>query len=119
MHSSLHAFQSFGPAFAKADAKAIVLVARKASELETAASELRKINPNLIVLTQGLDIRDEDGVRALFAEIKSELGTVDVLINNAGAGADPLPIRDIDAKDFWNDFVSIITFLQILSLTTP
>lgn len=31
---------------------------------------------------------------------------MDVLINNAGSGKSALPIKEVDPKDFWYDFVS-------------
>jgi NADP-dependent 3-hydroxy acid dehydrogenase YdfG len=45
-------------------------------------------------------------VKALYAKIESEFGTVDVLVNNAGSGKSALPIKDVDPEDFWYDFVS-------------
>lgn len=81
-----------------------MLVARKSVGLELTAAEIREINPNVAILTYSLDISNEDAVRALFAKIKSEFGTIDVLINNAGVG-NSASIRDIDPKDFWRDFV--------------
>jgi len=87
-----------------------VLIARRPSELEAAASELHKINPKVTVLTQALDITDQEAVRGLFARIKSELGTVDVLVNNAGAGKEMAPIKNVDPANFWYDFVSGLKF---------
>jgi hypothetical protein len=98
--------QGFAPAFAKANAKAIVLVARNKSELESAGEEIKNINPKVKVLTEALDIRNQDSVQALFAKIKSEYGTVDILVNNAGSGKSALPMKDVDPEDFWYDFVS-------------
>jgi short-subunit dehydrogenase len=83
-----------------------VLVARNASNLAEAAEEIKKINANVEVLTQAMDICNEDAVKELFAKIKSDFGTADVLINNAGSGRSALPIKQIDPKDFWYDFVS-------------
>ena len=57
-------------------------------------------------MTRALDIRSEEDVKALYASIYEEFGTVDVLINNAGSGKVVLPIKDIEAQDFWYDFVS-------------
>jgi hypothetical protein len=107
--------QGFAPAFAKANAKAIVLVARNQTEVEAAGREIRNINPNVQVLTQALDIRDKKSVEVLYAKIKSDFGTVDVLINNAGSGKSALPIKDVDPEDFWYDFVS--NTLQIVPFT--
>lgn len=84
-----------------------MLVARKAADLEDAAAEMRAINPNVKVMTRPLDIRSQEGVQALYRDIKSEFGTADVLVNNAGCGTSVLPIRDMDSKDFWYDFVGM------------
>jgi NADP-dependent 3-hydroxy acid dehydrogenase YdfG len=83
-----------------------VLVARNDSEVKAAGQEIKKINPNIQVLTQALDIRNKESVETLFAKIKSDFGTVDVLVNNAGSGKSALAIRDVDPEDFWYDFVS-------------
>jgi NADP-dependent 3-hydroxy acid dehydrogenase YdfG len=83
-----------------------VLVARKAKELDETAQEVKKINPNVKILTRAIDIRSEDDVKSLYASIKEEFGTVDVLINNAGSGKSALPVKDVGPKDFWYDFVS-------------
>jgi hypothetical protein len=98
--------QAFAAAFAKASASALVLVARKEKELQETAADIRKINPAIKILTRAIDIRSEEEVKALYTSIKEEFGTVDVLINNAGSGKSALPIKDIDPKDFWYDFVS-------------
>ena len=83
-----------------------MLVARKANDLEEAAAEVRRINPDVKVMTKAIDIRSEEDVKALYKSIKEEFGTVDVLINNAGSGKTILPIKDIEVEDFWYDFVS-------------
>jgi NADP-dependent 3-hydroxy acid dehydrogenase YdfG len=74
--------------------------------VEHAGREIRILNPRVQVLTQALDIRNQESVKALYAKIKSEFGTVDVLVNNAGSGKSALPIKDVDPEDFWYDFVS-------------
>jgi NADP-dependent 3-hydroxy acid dehydrogenase YdfG len=97
--------QGFAPAFAKANAKAIILVARNEAEVEAAGREIKEINPKVKILTQALDIRNQTSVQALFVKIKSEFGTVDVLVNNAASGKSALPIKVVDPEDFWYDFV--------------
>jgi NADP-dependent 3-hydroxy acid dehydrogenase YdfG len=82
-----------------------VLVARNTTELEAAAKEIKAINSDIQVLTESLDIRDKEAVKKLFAKVKAEVGTADVLINNAGVGNDPTSIRDMDSDDFWNTIV--------------
>lgn len=60
-----------------------------------------------------MDIQDKDAVKALYARIEADFGTVDVLINNAGTGKSILPIKDIDPDDFWYDFVSLQSHFTI------
>ncbi len=57
-------------------------------------------------MAQSVDIRDAGAVQTLFSKIKSEFGTADVLINNAGSGKSALQIKEVDPSDFWYDFVS-------------
>lgn len=75
--------QGFAVAFAKANAKAIVLVARNTTGLEAAAKELQAINPDVEILTQAMDVSEKEAVQALYSRIRREYGTVDVLVNNA------------------------------------
>jgi NAD(P)-dependent dehydrogenase (short-subunit alcohol dehydrogenase family) len=65
------------------------------------------MNPAVKVMTRAINILSEEDIKALFRDIKNEYGTADVLINNAGSGKSALPIKDVDPKDFWYDFVSI------------
>jgi len=44
-------------------------------------------NINGQVAVRQLDVTDEKSIRALFQSVKSEFGTLDVLINNAGVGS--------------------------------
>jgi NAD(P)-dependent dehydrogenase (short-subunit alcohol dehydrogenase family) len=46
------------------------------------------------------DVRDPDGVRALFARAKEAFGRVDVLFNNAGVGAPRVPLEDITLEQW-------------------
>ncbi|MGD0721138.1 MAG: SDR family oxidoreductase [Roseiarcus sp.] len=41
------------------------------------------------------DIADPDAVRALFARIRESFGRLDLLFNNAGAGAPPIPLEEL------------------------
>ena len=46
------------------------------------------------------DVGDEDAVNAMVDAAMSELGGLDILINNAGVGHDPAPFWDLSADDF-------------------
>jgi short-subunit dehydrogenase len=59
----------------------LALLARDADELERARQQLRAAER---VLVRACDLRDQNQVEQAFADIRRELGPIDVLINNAG-----------------------------------
>ena len=58
----------------------VVMLARNLAYLETLANEI----PGSVAME--CDVRDPDAIRDVFARIHEEIGTVDTLIYNAGAG---------------------------------
>ncbi len=66
-------------------AKALILVARRAERLEALKTELTAAHPALKVFVQPCDLSNLAAVEKLLQDI-APLGTVDVLINNAGTG---------------------------------
>ncbi len=58
----------------------VVMLARNLAYLETLAKEI----PRSVAME--CDVRDPDAIRDVFARIQEEIGTVDTLIYNAGAG---------------------------------
>jgi NAD(P)-dependent dehydrogenase (short-subunit alcohol dehydrogenase family) len=51
------------------------------------------------------DVTDVDAVRNLFSSVRSELGRIDLLFNNAGSFGVPSPIEDVQLDD-WNTVVA-------------
>ncbi len=51
-------------------------------------------------ITVGADIRDEQQVKAMFRQIESKLGPVDILINNAVAEFAPKEVIDLTWQDY-------------------
>src|SRR5262249_56981001 len=72
---------------------AVALAGRRKEPLEeTAAEGKAKGGASLVVPT---DVRDPASIRALFAKVKDSCGRLDVLFNNAGMGAPPVPLEDL------------------------
>jgi NAD(P)-dependent dehydrogenase (short-subunit alcohol dehydrogenase family) len=81
---------------------ALVLAGRRAEKLaETAA--LLGGRPALTVPT---DVGDAASVRALFDRAVERFGRVDVLFNNAGVGAPPVPVDELDPAR-WDEVVRV------------
>ena len=81
---------------------AVVLTGRRAEPLEATAQGL----PAADVLIHPADVSDEDGVAALFAAAKARFGRLDLLFNNAGTGAPPVPLEELSAKA-WRRVVDV------------
>jgi NAD(P)-dependent dehydrogenase (short-subunit alcohol dehydrogenase family) len=70
---------------------AVVLAGRRAEALaETAASA-----PEAKTLCVPTDVADPAAVVALFEAVKARFGRLDVLFNNAGTGAPPIPMEEL------------------------
>src|SRR5215470_17662065 len=70
----------------------VVLAGRRATELErTAALAVKSGGTMLPVPT---DVSQPESVHALFAKTSEAFGRLDVLFNNAGAGAPGIPMED-------------------------
>jgi len=81
----------------------VVLAGRRADELTKTADQARS-GPD--VLSVPTDVSDPDSVAALFARIQAHFGRLDVLFNNAGTGAPPVPLEDLDLKS-WKRVVDV------------
>ena len=70
---------------------AVVLTGRRKDALEATAA----LAPAARTLAVTADVGDPDSVKALFARTKEVFGRLDLLFNNAGTGAPPVPIEDL------------------------
>ena len=73
----------------------VVLAGRRREPLEAAAADA---GDGALALT--CDVRDPESVAALFAEIESRFGRLDVLFNNAGLGAPPVPLEEVTLEQW-------------------
>jgi NAD(P)-dependent dehydrogenase (short-subunit alcohol dehydrogenase family) len=73
----------------------VVLAGRRRARLAVAAAEVGRDG---LALT--CDVRDRASVEALFAEIASRFGRLDLLFNNAGVGAPAVPLEELDLEQW-------------------
>ena len=89
---------SFARKFAKEGCR-IALLARSSDFLETLSNELRGRGTETVAIQT--DIGEAEQVAAAFRRVREQLGSVDVLINNASAsGPFAQPFIEIDAESF-------------------
>jgi NAD(P)-dependent dehydrogenase (short-subunit alcohol dehydrogenase family) len=97
-------------AFAKEGAR-VVLTARTAGELDEVAGQIRKRGGTALALPA--DLSDRAVARQIVADVEAAVGSIEILVNNAGIGSSskPLPVVDFD-DDFWDKTLAV-------NLTTP
>ena len=81
----------------------VVLAGRRADALE-ATRDLGSDPSRFLV--QPTDVSDRDQVEALFDSAVEVFGRVDLLFNNAGTGAPPVPLEDLSLED-WRRVVDV------------
>ena len=67
------------------DSSTVVLVGRRIDRLEATAERIRAAQPASAVHCRSVDVTDVEAVSAFADWVRSDLGTVDVLVNNAGS----------------------------------
>ncbi len=82
----------------------VVLVGRRAEPLENTVKESGPFGSQALVVPT--DVSKPDSVRALFGKVKEVYGRVDVLFNNAGAGAPAIPLEDLTYEQ-WKSVVDV------------
>jgi len=89
----------------------IIIMGRRKEPLDFTAGILEKIfkssSPGSRVLSfPGIDVSDEFGIKEMFADVKNQLGKIDIVINNAGVSG-PVKIFPSSKFDEFRDCVSI------------
>ena len=82
---------------------AVVLAGRRTELLEATVKEAGDEAKTLVVPT---DASDPDAIRALFTKAKGVFGRLDVLFNNAGIGAPPVPLEELSFEQ-WKAVVDL------------
>ena len=97
------ASSGLGSQFAKTLAKAgagVVLAARRVERLKTLRAEIEADGGDAHVVT--LDVTDRDSIAAAVAHAETEMGAIDILVNNSGVSTTQ-KLVDVTPDDF--DFV--------------
>src|SRR6187431_1634891 len=71
----------------------VVLAGRRPDALEATAKMAAGVTGEALAVAT--DVGDPPSVDALFAKIQQRFGCLDVLFNNAGTGAPPVPLEDL------------------------
>jgi NAD(P)-dependent dehydrogenase (short-subunit alcohol dehydrogenase family) len=80
----------------------VVIAGRRAEELRKTAS-IACEGPEMLVAPT--DVGQPDSVRALFERVTGAYGRLDLLFNNAGTSAPPIPMEDLTFEQ-WNTVVA-------------
>jgi NAD(P)-dependent dehydrogenase (short-subunit alcohol dehydrogenase family) len=94
------ASSGLGAQFARTLAAAgagVVLAARRIERLKTLRAEIEAADGDAHVV--GMDVADLDSIRAAVAHAETEMGTIDILVNNSGVGATQ-KLTDVTPKDY-------------------
>jgi NAD(P)-dependent dehydrogenase (short-subunit alcohol dehydrogenase family) len=97
------ASSGLGAQFARTLARAgagVVLAARRIERLKTLRAEIEAEGGDAHVV--GLDVTDTDSIRAAVAHAETEMGAIDILVNNSGVSTTQ-KLTDVKPDDF--DFI--------------
>jgi NAD(P)-dependent dehydrogenase (short-subunit alcohol dehydrogenase family) len=82
----------------------LVLAGRRAEPLERVAERVR--SAGAVALAVPSDVADPAAVDRLFASVSARFGRLDLLFNNAGTGAPPVPLEDLPLEA-WRRVVDV------------
>src|ERR1700681_3923797 len=92
-----------GRAVAIALAKAgysLVLAGRRKEMLDKVSAEINAVGAQALAVPT--DVSKRESILSLFTTVKSTFGRLDVLFNNAGIGAPPVPLEDLPFETWQN-----------------
>src|SRR3989442_3078446 len=82
----------------------VVVAGRRKEPLEATAVEGSKLGARM--LSVPTDVREPRSVKALFAKTREAFVRLDLLFNNAGSGAPPVPLEDLTFEQ-WTTVVYV------------
>jgi NAD(P)-dependent dehydrogenase (short-subunit alcohol dehydrogenase family) len=85
-----------------AEGYSVALAGRRIEPL----SEVAKASGSALALPVATDVSDPASVRALFEQVRTTFGRLDLLFNNAGVGAPAIPMEELSFEQ-WSNVVNI------------
>ena len=82
----------------------VVVAGRRRDALELTVEQGTATGARLLAVQT--DVTDPTSVRALFGTVKTALGRLDLLFNNAGQGAPPVPLEELPYEQ-WKSVVDV------------
>jgi NAD(P)-dependent dehydrogenase (short-subunit alcohol dehydrogenase family) len=82
----------------------VALTGRRREPLDETAAAITALGRRTFV--HACDVGDPNAVKALFADVARTFGRLDLLFNNAGAGAPPVPMEDLSFEQ-WRAVVGV------------
>lgn len=90
----------FAKVLAEAGATAVI-TARRLERLQTLAADIESAGGKALAIQ--MDVTDNTSIKAAFDKAQAQLGSIDILINNAGVG-DPRDFMDM-SEDAWDSMM--------------
>ncbi len=82
----------------------VALAGRHAAPLQETAAQANSGSGRLIIVPT--DVGEPEAIRRLFAKVEEEFGRLDLLFNNAGTSAPPVPMEDLTYEQ-WSAVVAV------------
>jgi NAD(P)-dependent dehydrogenase (short-subunit alcohol dehydrogenase family) len=103
----------------------MALAGRRKEPLEEVAKEGQALGRKTLVVPT--DVAHPEQIKALFAKVKETFGRLDLLFNNAGIGAPPMPLEDLPyekwtacvATNLTGPFICTQEAMKIMKAQTP
>ena len=85
----------------------LVLAGRRKEPLEETAAAINTAGSQALIAPTDVSMREQ--ILALFDKVKTTYGRLDVLFNNAGIGAPPVPLEDLPFETWQNVLATNLT----------
>src|SRR5437763_7651511 len=85
----------------------VALAGRRKDALEETAKLAGNNQPNALAVPT--DVTKRDDIVALFAKVKATFGRLDLVFNNAGGGAPPVPLEELPYETWLNVVAANLT----------